>query len=184
MNHPHYLCSIHKKLNVYVGIVDIIPACSDANATESTTKWYCCTKSYFIQDSTSTLPKDRIRYSNIFLNPWTQIEFEIWRNLILERMIRQNRNSHLFYSDVTATEQRLKTGDENERESKLRLVKMSKSCWNWMRLLRYSRLIDEINEDQLDDQMDDEGSGSDSENSEVQGSTDHLYGEPMPKLAP
>ena len=53
-----------------------------------------------------------------------------------------------------------------------------------MRLLRYSRLIDEINEDQLDDQMDDEGSGSDSENSEVQGSTDHLYGEPMPKLAP
>ena len=45
-----------------------------------------------------------------------------------------------------------------------------------MRLLRYSRLIDEINEDQLDDQMDDEGSGSDSENSEVQGSTATLLG--------
>ena len=48
-----------------------------------------------------------------------------------------------------------------------------------MRLLRYSRLIDEINEDQLDDQMDDEGSGSDSENSEVQGSTDSLPDESM-----
>ena len=43
--------------------------------------------------------------------------------------------------------------------------------------VRYSRLIDEINEDQLDDQMDDEGSGSDSENSEVQGSPDSLLGE-------
>ena len=50
-----------------------------------------------------------------------------------------------------------------------------------MRLLRYSRLIDEINEDQLDDQMDDEGSGSDSENSEVQGSTDSLPDESMEK---
>ena len=51
-------------------------------------------------------------------------------------------------------------------------------------MLRYSRLIDEINEDQLDDQMDDEGSGSDSENSEVQGSTDRLHSEARPKLVP
>ena len=101
-----------------------------------------------------------------------------FEKLILELMIRPNRNSHLFYSDVTAVDHRLKAGDENERESKLRWAKMAKNWQKWAWLLnqfRYSRLIEEINEDQLDDQMDDEGSGSDSENSEVQGSTDSLF---------
>ena len=117
------------KFHTFLGLVNIIPARSDANAFEPTTKWNCRPKSHLIQNSTTTLPKERIRYSNIFKNPpTTKIGFELWRDLILELLIRQNRNSHLFYSDVTATEQRLKTGDDNERESKLRLVKMSKTC--------------------------------------------------------
>ena len=85
-------------------------------------------------------------------------------------MIRQNRNSHLFYSEVSASENRLKDAhkDDNERESKLRYDFRSSSNWVGFENIfrRYSRLIEEINEDQLDDQMDDEGSGSDSENSE------------------
>ena len=62
------------------------------------------------------------------------------------------------------------------------MIKNGIKIANKLRLLRYSRLIEEINEDQLDDQMDDEGSGSDSENSEVQGSTDSLLGEPVNPL--
>ena len=56
------------------------------------------------------------------------------------------------------------------------MIKNGIKIANKLRLLRYSRLIEEINEDQLDDQMDDEGSGSDSENSEDQGSTNSLPG--------
>ena len=59
------------------------------------------------------------------------------------------------------------------------MIKNGIKIANKLRLLRYSRLIEEINEDQLDDQMDDEGSGSDSENSEDPGSTNSLLGEPV-----
>ena len=95
-------------------------------------------------------------------------------------MTRPNRNSHLFYSDVTEPRIKAADKDDNERESKLRYTNSYKpdeaKIFNHTVGLipnrdvlniswRYSRLIEEINEDQLDDQMDDEGSGSDSENS-------------------